>query len=572
MSSLKDMRKLKGDEMDLEGLVDHVGSCGKFQVLLVCATFGTLLHIAGGMMFMVFGSYNPGWDCLGEDNTSLSWPTALPTGHPTGQPTGQTTDLPLANTSSQPANWELSSETSLTANASVTESASGAGNGSCDIISRCSAVAFVEGSSTVVTEWGLICDKAWVPSVIISVQMVGVFVGSVLSGAVGDRLGRKVSLYGHISLHTLVHLVIIFSTSWEMYAALNFFIGVAVGGMISTAYVYPVEFVSQWWRGMLGTLPAWNVSSALFSAIVLWLRDWKLVHAVICGVSALTLLPVFWTPESMRWLTVSGSLVRAHAVAKKIAKCNGREVPSVEMMRSVSEQERKKNAHVDTYSYLDLFRGKTLCIFSIKMGIVWLCMSITYFTISFGIKSLSGDFYLNFLLFSLTELPGLLMVAPTTNKLGRRRAGAIHFLTSASACLIVVLMIFFAPNSSSTDLAINILALVAKMVITGAWMVATIFTMEIYPTVVRSLGVGYVNSASRIGAIISPYIVTDSPDLLWLPFLINVVVLVICTLLMLSMPETLGSPLPDTMVHTPVTKRQLLLVEPDTDKRVGAFS
>jgi OCT family organic cation transporter-like MFS transporter 4/5 len=73
---------------------------------------------------------------------------------------------------------------------------------------------------------------------------------------------------------------------------------------------------------------------------------------------------------------------------------------------------------------------------------------------------------------------------------------------------------------------------------------------ELFPTVIRSAVLGYQNQAARVGGIIAPFIVMASAggaDGNLVPFLTFGAASVLASLLIFTLPETLGVPLPDTM-------------------------
>ena len=58
----------------------------------------------------------------------------------------------------------------------------------------------------------------------------GVLVGAVITGQLADLLGRKRVLYCEYFLLILLWFSSAFAPSWQLYAALRFFVGALVGG------------------------------------------------------------------------------------------------------------------------------------------------------------------------------------------------------------------------------------------------------------------------------------------------------------------------------------------------------
>lgn len=54
---------------------------------------------------------------------------------------------------------------------------------------------------------------------------------------------------------------------------------------------------------------------------------------------------------------------------------------------------------------------------------------------------------------------------------------------------------------------LQVLALVAKMDVSGAYSFTYMFFTELIPTVVRNMGLGIASTAARIGTIICPFVI-----------------------------------------------------------------
>jgi len=91
-------------------------------------------------------------------------------------------------------------------------------------------------------QFSLVCDRAWIPSTITSLQMAGIFVGNVACGQVADLIGRKKPFFLAILSLVFLNVVSAFATSWIMFAALRFFLGIAMGFQITVMYNLAAEF------------------------------------------------------------------------------------------------------------------------------------------------------------------------------------------------------------------------------------------------------------------------------------------------------------------------------------------
>ena len=53
---------------------------------------------------------------------------------------------------------------------------------------------------------------------IASVQMIGIFVGNIVSGHAADAVGRKIPLFVSLVIMLVFNVIAFFSTSWIMFA------------------------------------------------------------------------------------------------------------------------------------------------------------------------------------------------------------------------------------------------------------------------------------------------------------------------------------------------------------------
>lgn len=89
--------------------------------------------------------------------------------------------------------------------------------------------------------------------------------------------------------------------------------------------------------------------------------------------------------------------------------------------------------------------------------------------------------------------------------------------------------------------------MLGKFGITSAFSMVYVYTAELYPTVVRNMGVGASSMASRLGSILSPYFVYLGAYDRFLPYILMGSLTVLSGILTLFLPESYGMPLPDTI-------------------------
>ncbi|XP_069690686.1 organic cation transporter protein [Periplaneta americana] len=95
--------------------------------------------------------------------------------------------------------------------------------------------------------------------------------------------------------------------------------------------------------------------------------------------------------------------------------------------------------------------------------------------------------------------------------------------------------------------AVILLFLIGKLGITSSFGVIVVYTAELYPTVMRSIGVGTSSTVARVGAMVAPFAPLLGIYMQALPLLLFGIVSFIAGVLALFFPETLGTRLPDTV-------------------------
>ncbi|XP_005112393.1 solute carrier family 22 member 15-like [Aplysia californica] len=414
----------------------------------------------------------------------------------------------------------------------------------CELMtSSCSDIRFSPEASTIVSEWRLVCARSWLASLVISVQMSGVAVGCVAAGWVGNKFGRRVSLYMMVGLSAVANTLAAFSNSLEMFAILRFFIGASVGGNLSINQVYPKEFVTAKWRVILAAIPAFHCGNILFGVLVYVLRDWRHIHMATAAVSLAALPTVFWVPESLRWLAVHGRVKDALAVANKVCRYNRK-----------SELEEKDMVVLEESEVRALERKSTVCHLLQKplrkRSIVGFClffiMAFIFYSIGFGVKNLFGNLYLKLIFFFFFVVPLLPIMA---TKLGRKRGIMIYF---AIACLtaLVVLILLFTSSSSSLGLVVTIFSLIISTAADQALSLMAAFMVELFPTYVRTLAYSFVYFGARLGGILAPYLFPRSSELLYISFVVIGCLTVTCMFMVWTLPETRKRGLGDTTAAT----------------------
>jgi len=121
-------------------------------------------------------------------------------------------------------------------------------------------------------------------------QMIGMLLGGILWGILGDKKGRLQVLFGSILLYSLANIANAFVTSIPMYALLRFISGVGLAGELGAGITLIAEILPKEKRGMGTALVATiGVLGATFGGLLVGYFSWKTCY-LIGGGMGLTLL------------------------------------------------------------------------------------------------------------------------------------------------------------------------------------------------------------------------------------------------------------------------------------------
>ncbi|XP_028573821.2 organic cation/carnitine transporter 2 isoform X1 [Podarcis muralis] len=412
--------------------------------------------------------------------------------------------------------------------------------------------------STIVSEWDLVCENDWKAPLTTSLFFVGVLIGSFVSGQLSDRFGRKNVLFVTMGVQTGFSFLQILSTTWEMFSILFLIVGIGQISNYVAAFVLGTEILGKSVRIIyctLGVCIFYAFGYMLLPLCAYFIRDWRML-LVALTVPGLLYVPLWWLnnpgcsvevtlkhhrfiPESPRWLLSQGKIKEAEDIIRKAAEMNHVAAPDVIFdlieLQDVNSQDQR------SYSILDLVRTQNIRSITIMCVILWMVISIGYFGLSLDTPNLHGDIYLNCFLSAIIEVPAYTISWLLLHYLPRRYSMAGVLFLGGCVLLFIQLVPAYLTVFSIT------LVMIGKFGITASFSMVYVYTAELYPTVVRNMGVGASSMASRFGSILSPYFVYLGAYDRFLPYILMGSLTVLAGIVTLFLPESYGMPLPDTI-------------------------
>jgi MFS family permease len=393
--------------------------------------------------------------------------------------------------------------------------------------------------TSIVTEWELICSRSSYTNLSQSGYFLGLMIGAWMFGSLADTYGRK-----KIWFITIVGCIVTgigygLSIGFLMFVLFRLLFGMMSQAIVVVGYSLLLEVVGASMRSFAATVIQvfFPIGMCILVILAYFIRSWKILCVVISltGLGFLSLWKLI--PESPRWLLVQGREDQARAVLAKIASGNGRQMINNKLKKPTSQ------ASDSSVSTLDLFKGEVIRRRTVILLVAWFTNCIVYYGLSMNAGSLGGGRYLSLVLSGLVELPGLYVSYYLLNRIGRRWSHGGMLMLGGICCVLWALG-HLAGMGESVKL---ILALLGKCAVSGSFSIIYLYSAELFPTEVRSLGLGVVSVASRLGGVISPLILLLSSVSLGMPMLVMGSLGLLAGFLTLSLPETLDQPLPETL-------------------------
>ena len=145
---------------------------------------------------------------------------------------------------------------------------------------------------------------------IISVQMIGLLIGGILWGVLGDKKGRLSVLFGSILLYSIANIFNGFVQTANQYAFVRFVAGIGLAGELGAGITLVSELVSKEKRGIITSLVAGiGLTGAVFAYFISLNFDWRTCYFIGGGMGFCLLLLRLSVFESGMFTKVKNSVV-----------------------------------------------------------------------------------------------------------------------------------------------------------------------------------------------------------------------------------------------------------------------
>jgi len=191
-------------------------------------------------------------------------------------------------------------------------------------------------SPGIASDWGI--DRAAL-GFVLSMELIGMAVGSVLIGNLADRFGRRPIILGCLVVMASGMYLAALAEGVVTLSIMRLFTGVGIGGMLAAINAMVAEFSNVRRRHlavalMAGGYPVGAIIGGSIASMLLAHFDWRAVFLFGAVVTAIFLPLVWmWLPESVDFLTQkrsAGALDKINGILKRMGHATVDRIPDIQ--------------------------------------------------------------------------------------------------------------------------------------------------------------------------------------------------------------------------------------------------
>jgi len=354
-------------------------------------------------------------------------------------------------------------------------------------------------ATAVSTELQLAPDRL---GLIFSFALAGMMCGAMFLAPISDIIGRRKLIVVSLTLVGVSILVTATATTLTEFIVLRFISGLGAGAMLACQATLAAEYSPEKYRSLsVAAVTAGYPMGAMMTSVVAGfiMPDYGWRGMFWFG-GSLTLVMglVAWAfiPESLKYLferRPDNALQRVNKILQKLKKDTLVQLPEVRR-----ENSGKSRGIVGNMSSLltSNHRRATITLWTT----FFLCFSTLYFLLSWipklmeqtGYSAATGRYA--FFLFNLGAVIGIFVLGTMATRWKLSNIVSVFLFTSA------VLMVVFA--AAPNQLTLLLIGFLQQGGFTGLYAVA----VKVYPTEIRSTGIGWSIGLGRFGAVAGPAI------------------------------------------------------------------
>uniref|UniRef100_A0A5F9CJ61 Major facilitator superfamily (MFS) profile domain-containing protein n=1 Tax=Oryctolagus cuniculus TaxID=9986 RepID=A0A5F9CJ61_RABIT len=400
-------------------------------------------------------------------------------------------------------------------------------------------------TSTIRTEWNLVCEYQSFKSFAQAIYMAGFLVGSPLCGFLSDRVGRKPLLLFCCLACGILGTCCAFAPMFSIYCALRFLFSACMGTVQFNSLILLLEGTSPKWHPTIITVFGLSMSmgQVLLGGLAYMFRDWHILQLVVSLPYFIFSLFFCVVSESVRWLIATGQTERALKELKRIAYINGNKDVAQSLTTEILTYKMKEelNTSEKQFKIKEIIVNPTVCRIVLCGSFLGFSGVFSSHGLMLDVQSLGDDIFLSQFLLGVVEFPSKLLTFFVIRHVGRRPSTTVSFLVAGS-CIVV--NIFVSKDMATLRL---IIFLLVKTSLASFVMIYIAFSNELVPTTLRLTLQSIFNLTTRSAAIFSALVLATRSYFVHLPMILFGIFPIAASICVYFLPETFNLPLPDTI-------------------------
>jgi MFS transporter, AAHS family, 4-hydroxybenzoate transporter len=326
---------------------------------------------------------------------------------------------------------------------------------------------------------------------------IGIMVGALSAGPIGDRLGRRPLLIGSLTVFGLASLLTAFSGSLLTLSILRFFTGMGIGGAFPGAATLTGDYAPRRLRAtmIMATFTGAPVGGFLcgqIAGLLLPRFGWQSVFVLGGAVPLLMVAALaLWLPESPRFLAARGKL-------------SPRQAALLQRLDITPGQTAAAGIDVAVYNPILLLFGKGYALQTVLLWVIFFCSLMNLFLFAYwmpevlhlgGMTPAEAARATSFR--DLGAIFAVLYLGLLIDRSGPERALALHY--AAGVVFIGAIALVAMPY-----LPLVLVIFFSGMTIIGSQTGANAACGKLYPARMRTTGLGWALGVGRLGGIAAP--------------------------------------------------------------------
>lgn len=348
---------------------------------------------------------------------------------------------------------------------------------------------------------------AFYSRVVLAVMLIGWAVGGIVFGTLADYIGRTKALALTVLIYSLFTGLSAVAQTWEQLAAFRFITGLGLGGEWAAGAALVAEVWPDRLRAKAGAILQSAAAFGFFFAALINLYvgviSWRYVYVVGAAPALFVLLIRLFVKEPEQWVAVRDARRRAKSEARETASTRDT-LTRKRRRRRLFDRTRIRRA-VDSFTLKQLFspelRRDTLIASALAFVVllalwgatVWIPAAVREIAGRAGLAPDAQTRMASYAVMLLNggSLFGYLSFGPLADRLGRRATFLLFFIGG-----VILFPTTFLMTSSITQV-FTLLPLVGFFTL-GVTSGFPIYLPELFPTRVRTTGVGFCYNLGRI--------------------------------------------------------------------------